>query len=144
MVRKILFRSVAFLVAFLVSALPSLLPVHCGLVHGRMIDGGGPLFLNECTYGSQWIVRAVEGYSDAAKAEAVFAERIRTASIVYELNEKVDRSGKRIGPRAVISLRFPQTGQSFTSILWTDENRIVSIDSTLHYYVLLSEWIGDE
>lgn len=109
-----------------------------------MIDGGGPLFLRECTYGSQWIVHAVEGYPDAAKAEAVFAERIRTASTVYEQNEKVDRSGKRIGRRAVISLHVPQTGQSFTSILWTDENRIVSIDSTLHYYALLSEWTDDE
>jgi hypothetical protein len=144
MVRKILFRLAAFLLAFLVSALPGLPQAHCGLVHGRMIDGGGPLFLDECFYGSQWIVRAVEGYSDAAKAEAVFAERIRTASIVYQQNEKVDQSGKRIGRRAVVRLRLPQTGQSFTSILWTDENRIVSIDSTLHYYALLAEWIDDK
>jgi hypothetical protein len=143
MLKKILIRSVSFLLAFS-STLPFCLRHDCKLVHGRMIDGGGPLFLIECTYGSQWTVRAAEGYPDAAKAEAVFGERIRTASIVYQQNEKIDRSGKRIGRRAVIDLRLPQTGQSFTSILWTDENRIVSIDSTSHYYALFLEWMDDK
>ena len=113
--------------------------MECGIGHGLMIDGDGPWFFTTCKRGSNWIVQSRETYPNGVKANSVFEDRLRKASLVRELNDKRLADG-RVVKRAVAGFRNTQTGQRFTSIIWVDERSVVSISSTSRYYALLAEW----
>jgi len=112
-----------------------------GIVHGRMIDGGGLWLFSQCSRGSNWFLRSTETYANNAKANSVFEDRLRNAVIVRERNQKTNDEGKTIGERAVADFANPQTGQRFTSVFWVDNRSINSIDSTSRYHALLLEWL---
>jgi hypothetical protein len=141
-IKQLLIGLLLFFATFVIGGLATLCRMEChGIMHGRMIDGGGLWLFSECTRGVNWSSRSTESYPAAAKANSVFEGRIREAVRVRERNQKKSAEGRTIGERAVPDFRDPQTGKYFTSIFWVDDRHIESIDSTWRYHALLLEWL---
>ena len=104
---------------------------------GKMIDGGGGFGIR--AYRSSDNVElyfASGGYASTEKTNEVFDRQVREAVQVLELTPKLDANGKEAGRRAVVIRVDKETNEKYASVFWTDDWRIVSIDSLSLWHVL--------
>ena len=104
---------------------------------GKMIDGGGGFGIR--SYRSSDNVKlyfASGGYASTEKTNEVFDAEVAKAVQVIELTPKLDAHGKEAGRRAVVILVDKETNENYASVFWTNDRRIVSIDSPSLWHVL--------
>ena len=72
----------------------------------------------------------VETYSSAARAKNEMKKRIRKATRVIERGSKVDKNGKLIGERVILSLSGGTRHGAYVTVLWADREDLHIIEST--------------
>jgi hypothetical protein len=64
-----------------------------------------------------------------AQANYSFSKRLKQASQVIEKTPKVDKAGRRVGQRAVVTFSYPGKKEQFSGIIWTEGSIFHDVES---------------